>query len=648
MRDTQLIETTQELNRHIVNLLDSLSALYGLTDISIRNLDENKLLRQALEALMSNQDMERCSIFLLDEANLLTVAAGLDWNEMLRNITRSDEANPRQTHKDKPRRKIQFRLGEGILGRAAESGNIQHCRSCADDPQFKKIDVDGEPVQGSLLCVPITCEEQVIGVVNVYYPEPDFFNMWHERLLLLFCKMLGRLLISHRFVSQLDKLVDQQTQDLTKMNSSLRDEKELLKKSAVSLRAILDNSPYLVWLKDTEGRYLKVNKAYADYARLKDIRQVIGKTDFDLYPKELAEKFRIDDAEVMASRQQKHIEELSLEGSKEVWVATFKTPVIDESGNVLGTTGFAQDVTERKQNEEKIRISEARLQATLDNSPYMIWQKDPEGRYLAVNEVFLKMTGQKRMQDVLGKTDFDLWPKELAEKYHADDAEVMLSRRHIVIEERAVNNGQTYWVETCKTPIVDTYGKVLGTTGFAQDITARKAAEEQIKHLAHHDTLTNLPNRTLFNDRLQQALAIAKRDKAHMALMFIDLDEFKPINDTYGHAVGDLLLKEVAVRIQDCLRESDTVARMGGDEFTVLLPTIDAKQDASIVAEKIRHALNQPFELASNSLLISSSIGIAIYPEHGSDEKSLLKNADTAMYYAKESGRNTVKIFPTE
>jgi len=357
MRDAQLIETTQELNRHIVNLLDSLSALYGLTDISIRNLDENQLLRQALEALMSNQDMERCSIFLPDEANLLTVAAGLDWDEMLRDITGSEEVIPRQ-----PRKKTKFQMGEGFLGRAAESGNIQHCRSCADDPQFKKIGVDDKPVQGSLLCVPIICEEQVLGVVNVYYPEPDFFNMWHERLLLLFCKMLGRLLTSHRFVHQLDTLVDLQTQDLSKINEQLRGEKELLKESAASLRAILDNSPYLSWLKDAEGRYLKANKAFADYARLEDARQVVGKTDFDLWPKELAEKYRADDAEVMALRQQKHVEELSIDSSQEHWVETFKAPVIDDNGTVLGTTGFARDITERKEFEEELKRSNAELE----------------------------------------------------------------------------------------------------------------------------------------------------------------------------------------------------------------------------------------------------------------------------------------------
>jgi diguanylate cyclase (GGDEF)-like protein len=127
--------------------------------------------------------------------------------------------------------------------------------------------------------------------------------------------------------------------------------------------------------------------------------------------------------------------------------------------------------------------------------------------------------------------------------------------------------------------------------------------------------------------------------------MFIDLDKFKPVNDTYGHGVGDLLLKDVASRIQDCLRESDTAARIGGDEFVILLPTIATQQDASRVGEKILHALNQPFELMGHNLQISSSIGVAVYPKHGADEKLLVKSADIAMYHAKKNGRNNVKMF---
>lgn len=172
-----------------------------------------------------------------------------------------------------------------------------------------------------------------------------------------------------------------------------------------------------------------------------------------------------------------------------------------------------------------------------------------------------------------------------------------------------------------------------------------RLANIELTKLATHDVLTGLPNRQLVSDRLVQALTAARRDKSHLALMFIDLDEFKPINDQCGHAVGDLLLIEVAKRIYHCLRESDTVARIGGDEFIVLLPIIEAVQDASGVAEKIRSVLNQPFDLAGEHLRISSSIGIAIYPEHGSDEHTLCKNADAAMYDAKNSGRDTVRVF---
>lgn len=175
-----------------------------------------------------------------------------------------------------------------------------------------------------------------------------------------------------------------------------------------------------------------------------------------------------------------------------------------------------------------------------------------------------------------------------------------------------------------------------------------QAANQALIKLAKHDALTGLPNRQLLSDRLVQALVAAKRDKSHVAVMFIDLDEFKPINDTYGHAIGDLILIEAARRIQASIRESDTVSRIGGDEFIVLLPIVESQQHACIVADKIRQSLNGPFVLAANRLHISCSIGIALYPEHGSDENTLLKHADLAMYDAKRSGRNAVILFHTE
>lgn len=172
-----------------------------------------------------------------------------------------------------------------------------------------------------------------------------------------------------------------------------------------------------------------------------------------------------------------------------------------------------------------------------------------------------------------------------------------------------------------------------------------RLVNDELTKLASHDVLTGLPNRQLLGDRLEQALIAAHRDKYHLALMFIDLDEFKPVNDMYGHDIGDLLLKAVAKRIHDCLRASDTVSRVGGDEFIVLLPIIEASHDAEEVAEKICLAINQSFELAGHVLQISASIGIAIYPEHGTDQSALLKNADMAMYLAKDNGRNRIQSF---
>lgn len=171
-----------------------------------------------------------------------------------------------------------------------------------------------------------------------------------------------------------------------------------------------------------------------------------------------------------------------------------------------------------------------------------------------------------------------------------------------------------------------------------------RRSREELEHLAWHDSLTGLPNRALFSERMEQALATARRDKSRLALMFVDVDHFKPINDNFGHAVGDQLLQALAGRIRDALRESDTAARIGGDEFMILLPHIQARTDAVTVAEKIRLAVSRPFAIASNDLVVSACIGIACYPEHGEDMIELSKCADQAMYQAKQLGRDAIVV----
>jgi len=217
----------------------------------------------------------------------------------------------------------------------------------------------------------------------------------------------------------------------------------------------------------------------------------------------------------------------------------------------------------------------------------------------------------------------------------------------------------------------DHHGKALRMVGTHADITGRKLLESRLENLAHFDSLCNLPNRTLFTDRLKLALAYAKREKKMLAVMFVDLDQFKEINDLYGHTVGDNVLKQVSSRLVSCVRESDTVARMGGDEFVILLPIIDNENDAILVANKIVHTVDQPILLkkpnaqekpntqdfvlqqdklntqTEMNLHVSTSIGIAIYPQHGKDEKLLVINADMAMYQAKRNGKNQAKMFDT-
>ena len=207
-------------------------------------------------------------------------------------------------------------------------------------------------------------------------------------------------------------------------------------------------------------------------------------------------------------------------------------------------------------------------------------------------------------------------------------------------------DGSYMWIlSTGRVTERDQNGWAVRMLGVNRDITERKQKEELMHQLAHYDALTGLPNRVLFSDRITQSLLKGKREKSCMAVMLLDLDKFKPVNDTFGHQVGDLLLKEVAKRLASCLRESDTVSRLGGDEFVLLLPTLRIGQDATLVAEKILRALSQTFELAGHAVNISASIGASIYPEHGDSELQLVKNADLAMYQSKLVGGNRMSLF---
>ena len=313
---------------------------------------------------------------------------------------------------------------------------------------------------------------------------------------------------------------------------------------------------------------------------------------------------------------------------------------------IVQTANLAEIALGRSHADQALKESEKLLSDILENVSAYIYMKDAQSRYLFANRL-LRERFDAPMEEIVGYDDTKFYDADTAANTRNSDLRVLKDGETLQSEETNLNllTGAADVFLSVKLPLRRGDGSIYALCGISTDISVRKEIEEHMSHMAQYDALTQLPNRALFNDRLQQAIAAAQRHKEHLALMFLDLDKFKPVNDTYGHGVGDLLLKEVAQRIQDCLRESDTAARLGGDEFVVLLPTNEAERDASKVGEKIRHALNRPFELAGHSLQISSSIGIAVYPEHGSDEKLLVKNADTAMYHAKKNGRNNVKVY---
>ena len=348
--------------------------------------------------------------------------------------------------------------------------------------------------------------------------------------------------------------------------------------------------------------------------------------------------------------------------------ACWSEPICSASGKVLGTlavylrepkkpadadlhlieqaANLAEIALGRSLAEQALRESEKLLSDILENVSAYIYVKDTEGRYLFANRQ-LRELFDAPMEEIVGYDDYKFYDADSASSQREDDLRVLQNGETVQAEQTSHNilTGLSAVYLSVKLPLRHEDGGIYALCGISTDITERKDIEEHMRHMAQYDSLTHLPNRALFGDRLQQALLAAKRERYQLALMFLDLDKFKPVNDTYGHAVGDLLLKEAALRIQDCLRASDTAARIGGDEFVVLLPVIESEQDAAMVGEKIRHALIQPFELAGHSLNISSSIGIAVYPEHGADEKLLVKSADIAMYHAKRNGRNNVQLY---
>jgi diguanylate cyclase (GGDEF)-like protein/PAS domain S-box-containing protein len=306
---------------------------------------------------------------------------------------------------------------------------------------------------------------------------------------------------------------------------------------------------------------------------------------------------------------------------------------------------ISKDITDHKTSEEELIKAEEKNRILLEHAPIGIYYSDFAGKFLY---------GNKRAEEIIGYRKEELIGKNFLKLKLLNPKDIARASKLLVINRLMQATGPDEFVlnrkdKTKVTVEINTAVISVNSTkvvlGMVQDITERKEAEKKIRKMAYHDALTGLPNRVLFVDRLKLAMAHAQRHKQKLAVMLLDLDYFKDINDTYGHNVGDQLLRTVGNRLAGLLRNSDTISRMGGDEFFLLFPELTRANDATIIAQKIMDAFQEPFASNGHKLSITPSIGIALYPDNGQQVDILLIHADIAMYQAKAKGRNNYQRY---
>ena len=322
--------------------------------------------------------------------------------------------------------------------------------------------------------------------------------------------------------------------------------------------------------------------------------------------------------------------------------------VKDAEGKAVGFRGILRDVTERLRVDAALRESEARFRDMTNLSSDWYWEQDEHYRFTRLES--RKTQQHETPNPLIGRR---IWDSTLQVQLPGgwDAFRAMIDARQSyrdVVMQRVAPGKADYYISVSGAPLYDTQGRYIGYRGVSREITEQKVAEEHIHHMARHDSLTGLPNRRMFSDLLEASIQTGTRYKRNFGVMFIDLDRFKFINDTLGHEAGDTLLKELTARFKQALRASDVLARLGGDEFVVLVQEVSDREHAAAVGRKLLSAAIKPVLLMGQECRVTASIGIALFPSDGQDEQTLMKNADSAMYHAKEEGKNNFQFYSSE
>lgn len=421
-----------------------------------------------------------------------------------------------------------------------------------------------------------------------------------------------------------------------------------VRESESRFSTIFHASPLPIMISRAEdGAYMEVNDAWVrffGYAREEVTGRGPAEVELWTEPDEWDNLARL----VKAGQSVRGVECRLRKKSGEMADAVLWSEMIELSHEPCILTSIT-DITERKLAERQLRESERRFRDFADAAGEYVWELDVDGRFIYVSRRVEQVLGYSPEQ-LYGRRPTDLMPAGEQERVRDWYAEVVRRREPFRnMEYRSLaRNGSQVWQLVNGVPIIDPEGQLTGYRGTALDITERKIAEARITELATRDPLTGLPNRLLLNDRLAQGITAAHRSGEMLAVMFLDLDHFKHVNDSLGHDVGDQLLKDVAKRIGNVLRKGDTLSRLGGDEFVVVLTGLRSADDASQVAQKIIDSLCQDYEIAQHIVTTACSIGISVYPTDGVEPGVLMRHADTAMYVAKSSGRKNYQFFSAE
>jgi len=404
------------------------------------------------------------------------------------------------------------------------------------------------------------------------------------------------------------------------------------------LRLLADNLP--VQIAYYEAKHLRcvfANKLYAE-SNGWSVDSIIGKTVREAVGEDAWRTIEPQVARTLEGETVEYIRPMTLPDGGQRVVEVHLIPHLDEQARMLGTFVLISDITRHQLAERAIRDSEERLRkfATATNEGIFFHKN---GVLTDVNEALLAVTGYAR-EEMIGHEALEFVPPE----WHPAMTDYLRAEREDAYEAEVLHkDGHRIAVELVgKTVQVNGEAHRLGAL---RDLTARKHAEARIQYLAHHDMLTGLPNRAYLTERLTTILALARRHGTLVAIMFIDLDNFKTVNDTLGHHVGDVLLKQVAVRIKEVLREADLVSRLGGDEFLVILADFATPEDAGKVAQKLLQVISAPIMLEAQQICAAASIGISVFPRDGDNADDLIRRADAAMYSAKNHGRGHSRFY---